>query len=75
MKTKNIIYIIVLGAINLYCAKVFIQASLNATSDSFEAYNTILGWSMYLIGWSMFIGGIVATGVTLVVQSTKNLEE
>lgn len=43
MKTQNIIYIILLGAICLYCAKVFIQASINTTSDSFDAiYNLII---------------------------------
>lgn len=75
MKTNDAIRIIALGAICLYSAKVFIQSSLDASSDSFEAFNAILGWSMYLIGWAMFIGGIVATGINLVCQSTKDLEE
>ena len=74
MKTQNIIYIILLGAICLYCAKVFIQASINATSDSFDAYYSILGWTMYLIGWIMFIGGLVSTCVNLICSSNKNLE-
>lgn len=75
MRIRNIIYIIILGAICLYCARVFIQASINATSDSFDAYYSILGWTMYLIGWAMFIGGIAATVVNLVIQSNKDLEE
>lgn len=74
MKTKDAIRIIFLGTINLYCARIFIQSSLDATSDSLEAYNTILGWSMYLIGWAMFIGGIVATGINIIIQSSENLE-
>ena len=75
VKTRNIIYIILLGAICLYCARGFIQASINATSDSFDAYYSILGWAIYLIGWVIFIGGIVATVVNLVITSTKDLKE
>ena len=71
MKIRNIVYIILLGAICLYCARVFIQASINATTDSLDAYYSILGWTMYLIGWMMFIGGIGAAGVNLVITSTK----
>lgn len=74
MKTRNIIYIILLGAICLYCARVFLQASINAISDSFDAYYSILGWAMYLIGWMMFIGGFVATCVNLICSSNKNSE-
>lgn len=75
MKRKNIIHLIILGAVCLYCAKVFIQASVNATSDSFEAFHAILGWTIYLLGWAMFIGGIVATGIDLVMTSTEDLKE
>lgn len=74
MKTIDVLNLILLGAITLYCAKLFIQASANATSDSFEAFHAILGWSLYLIGWMMFVGGIVVTGVKLVVTSAKDKE-
>lgn len=66
MKTRYITYIIILGAVALYCAKVLIQSSVNATNDSFEAYFSLLGWSMYLVGWLMFVGGYVAFGVKLI---------
>lgn len=72
MKTRGILNLILLGAITLYCAKLFIRASVNATSDCFDAYYSILGWSMYLLGWLMFIGGIAVTGVNLVITSTKD---
>ena len=74
MKTRNIIYIILLGFISLYCAKIFIQASVIATNNSFEAYNSILGWTMYLLGWILFVGGIVATAVNLVATSKEQEE-
>jgi hypothetical protein len=66
MKTRYITYIIILGAVLLYYAKVLIQSSVNATSDSFDAYFSLLGWSMYLVGWLMFVGGHVAFGVKLI---------
>lgn len=66
MKTRNIIYLIIFGAVMLYLAKVLIQGSVNATNDSFDAYFSILGWSMYLVGWLMHIGGYVAFGVKLI---------
>ena len=74
MKTKDIIYLIILGAITLYCARLLIQASVDATTDRMDAYYAILGWSMYLIGWAMYIGGNVAAAVKLVIQSTDKKE-
>lgn len=74
MKTKNIIYLIILGAICLYCARLLIQASAEATTDSMDAYYAILGWSMYLIGWAMYIGGFVTTAINIVIQSTDKKE-
>lgn len=68
MRTRYIIWLIALGAAILYCAKVFIGASINTTTDSMDAYYSILGWTMYLVGWMMFIGGNVAFAVKLVKQ-------
>lgn len=66
MKQKSIIILIIFGAIILYCAKVFIQASITAPCDSLDAYYSILGWTMYFTGWFTFIGGLVAQGVKIV---------
>lgn len=74
MKTKYVIYLIILGAITLYCARLLIQASEDATTDSMDAYYAILGWSMYLIGWMMYIGGNVAAAFNLVIQPTDKKE-
>ena len=66
MRTRYILWLITIGAVILYCAKVFIEASINTTTDSMDAYYSILGWTMYLVGWLMFIGGNVASAVKLV---------
>lgn len=65
MKSRTIIVTILFSAIVLYCAKVFINASINATTDSLDAYYSILGWSMYIIGLTGFVGGV---SITLVLQ-------
>lgn len=75
MKQRDIILLIVCGAIILYCAKILILASVNATTDSEDAYLSILGWTMYLVGWTSFIGGLVAQVVKIVIQMvTDNLK-
>lgn len=74
MKQKSIIILIIFGAIILYCAKIFILASVNAITDSEDAYLSILGWTMYLVGWVSFIGGLVAEVIKLVMQATDNLK-
>lgn len=75
MKTKDIIYLISLGVITLYCARLLIQASAAATTDSMEAYYAMLGWPMYIIGWAMYLGGFVATATNIVIQSTNKSEK
>lgn len=74
MKTKYIIYLLILGAITLYSARLLIQASADASTDSMEAYYAMLGWPMYIIGWAMYIGGFVATAINIVIQSTAEKE-
>ena len=65
MKSRTIIVTILFSAVILYCARVFIVASINATGDSLNAYYSILGWLMYLIGVIGFVGGLA---ITLVLQ-------
>ena len=72
MKTRDIIYLIIFGAVILYCAKVLINASILATSDAIDAFYSILGWSLYFAGWAMFVGGNVAFGVKLVIAITHD---
>lgn len=74
MRQRDIILLIVFGSIILYCAKILILASVNAITDSEDAYLSILGWSMYLVGWATFIGGLVAEVIKIVMQITDNLK-
>lgn len=74
MKQRNIILLIVFGAIILYCAKILICASVNAITDSEDAYLSILGWTMYLVGLISFIGGLVVQAIKIVMQATDNLK-
>lgn len=74
MRQKDIILLIVFGSIVLYCAKILIFASVNAITDSEDAYLSILGWTMYLVGWFSFIGGLVAQVIKIVIQVTDNLK-
>ena len=75
MKQKPIVFLIIFGAIILYCAKVFIQASIVAPCDSLDAYYSILGWTMYITGWILWIGGFVAQGVKIVRELIDNNDE
>lgn len=74
MKQKDIILLIVFGAIILYCAKVLIFASVNAVTYVEYVYQSILGWTMYLVGWIIFIGGLVAETIKIVKQTSDNLK-
>lgn len=73
MKQRDIILLIVFGASILYCAKILISASVNAITDSEDAYLSILGWTMYLVGWASFIGGLVAEVIKIVIQATDKV--
>lgn len=66
MKTRDIIRIILLGAIILYCSKILIQASTMATTDALNEFYSLLGWSMYVVGLFMFIGSICSYCVKLI---------
>lgn len=66
MRQQSIVILIIFGAIILYCAKILIFASINAISDSEDAYLSILGWTMYLVGWASFIGGLVTQVIKIV---------
>jgi hypothetical protein len=74
MKQKDIILLIVFGAIILYYAKILIFASVNAITNSEEANLSILGWIMYLVGLTSFIGALVAQVIKIVMQMTDDLE-
>jgi hypothetical protein len=74
MKQKDIILLIVFGAIILYCAKILICASINAVTYVEYIYLSILGWTMYLVGLASFIGGLVAEVIKIVMQGTDNLK-
>lgn len=68
MKQRDIILLIVFGAIILYCAKILIYASVNAITDSEEAYFSVLGWLMYVVGGASFIGGLVVQVIRILTK-------
>ena len=66
MKTREIVYLMILGGSVLYCAKLLINASVVATSDAADAYYSILGWLMFLVGLLMYVGSFIAACVKLI---------
>ena len=66
MRTREIVYLMILGGIVLYCARLLVNASVVATSDAIDAFNSILGWSMYFVGLFMYVGSFVAFGIKLI---------